>query len=165
MNANDDRGVVSGRWDGKYSDGVAPTRWNGSVPILRRWSEGGGQKVRYGQCWVFTGVACTGEKNRISVIVPCTTFLSCCWIFLAAWQKKSYFTWVPGLQWCNEKTTYNNVQRDQGSLNHKQMTRFFLVNQTCITRSGQTNSWANNYEQVLYSESKYTIPVRALQCE
>uniref|UniRef100_A0A673M394 protein-glutamine gamma-glutamyltransferase n=1 Tax=Sinocyclocheilus rhinocerous TaxID=307959 RepID=A0A673M394_9TELE len=59
VNANDDRGVVSGRWDGEYSDGVAPTRWTGSVPILRRWSEGGGQKVRYGQCWVFTGVACT----------------------------------------------------------------------------------------------------------
>uniref|UniRef100_A0A671MJ83 protein-glutamine gamma-glutamyltransferase n=1 Tax=Sinocyclocheilus anshuiensis TaxID=1608454 RepID=A0A671MJ83_9TELE len=59
VNANDDRGVVSGRWDGKYSDGVVPTRWTGSVPILRRWSEDGGQKVRYGQCWVFTGVACT----------------------------------------------------------------------------------------------------------
>jgi len=67
VNANDDRGVVSGRWDGEYSDGVAPTRWNGSVSILRRWSEGGGQKVRYGQCWVFTGVACTGEEKKESV--------------------------------------------------------------------------------------------------
>ncbi|KAJ8281192.1 hypothetical protein GJAV_G00064560 [Gymnothorax javanicus] len=59
VNANDDRGVVSGRWDGEYSDGVAPTRWTGSVPILRRWSEGGAKKVEYGQCWVFSGVACT----------------------------------------------------------------------------------------------------------
>ncbi|XP_035275703.1 protein-glutamine gamma-glutamyltransferase 2 [Anguilla anguilla] len=59
VNANDDRGVVSGRWDGEYSDGVAPTRWTGSVPILRRWSEDGAQRVRYGQCWVFSGVACT----------------------------------------------------------------------------------------------------------
>uniref|UniRef100_A0AAY4DHP4 protein-glutamine gamma-glutamyltransferase n=1 Tax=Denticeps clupeoides TaxID=299321 RepID=A0AAY4DHP4_9TELE len=59
VNANDDRGVVLGRWDGEYSDGVAPTRWTGSVPILRRWSEGGAQRVRYGQCWVFSGVACT----------------------------------------------------------------------------------------------------------
>lgn len=63
VNANDDRGVVSGRWDGEYSDGVAPTRWTGSVPILRRWSEAGGQMVRYGQCWVFTGVACTGKNT------------------------------------------------------------------------------------------------------
>ncbi|XP_055029323.2 protein-glutamine gamma-glutamyltransferase 2 [Misgurnus anguillicaudatus] len=59
VNANDDRGVVYGRWDGKYDDGVAPSRWTGSVPILRSWSRGGGQMVRYGQCWVFTGVACT----------------------------------------------------------------------------------------------------------
>ncbi|KAI2653521.1 Protein-glutamine gamma-glutamyltransferase 2 [Labeo rohita] len=59
VNSNDDRGVVSGRWDGEYNDGMAPTRWTGSVPILKRWSEGGGEKVRYGQCWVFTGVACT----------------------------------------------------------------------------------------------------------
>uniref|UniRef100_A0AAR2IU79 protein-glutamine gamma-glutamyltransferase n=1 Tax=Pygocentrus nattereri TaxID=42514 RepID=A0AAR2IU79_PYGNA len=59
VNANDDRGVVSGRWDGEYSDGVPPTRWTGSVPILRRWSEGGAKRVRYGQCWVFSAVACT----------------------------------------------------------------------------------------------------------
>lgn len=71
MNANDDRGVVSGRWDGEYSDGVAPTRWTGSVPILRRWSEGGGQKVRYGQCWVFTGVACTGMKANDLENIKC----------------------------------------------------------------------------------------------
>ncbi|GAA6101797.1 protein-glutamine gamma-glutamyltransferase 2 [Tachysurus ichikawai] len=59
VNSNDDRGVIFGRWDGEYSDGVAPTQWTGSVPILRRWSEGGAQRVRYGQCWVFSAVACT----------------------------------------------------------------------------------------------------------
>ncbi|XP_066541693.1 protein-glutamine gamma-glutamyltransferase 2 [Hoplias malabaricus] len=59
VNSNDDRGILSGRWDGNYSDGVPPTRWTGSVPILRRWSEGGTKSVRYGQCWVFSAVACT----------------------------------------------------------------------------------------------------------
>lgn len=59
VNANDDRGVLSGRWDGEYSDGVPPYRWTGSVPILRRWHESGAERVRYGQCWVFAGVACT----------------------------------------------------------------------------------------------------------
>ncbi|KAG5273605.1 hypothetical protein AALO_G00153350 [Alosa alosa] len=59
VNSNDDRGVLTGNWTGDYSDGVAPTRWTGSVPILRKWSEGGAQRVRYGQCWVFAGVACT----------------------------------------------------------------------------------------------------------
>uniref|UniRef100_A0A667Y6E3 protein-glutamine gamma-glutamyltransferase n=1 Tax=Myripristis murdjan TaxID=586833 RepID=A0A667Y6E3_9TELE len=59
VNSNDDRGVLSGRWVEPYSDGVAPYRWTGSVPILRRWSESGARAVKYGQCWVFAGVACT----------------------------------------------------------------------------------------------------------
>ncbi|XP_069757533.1 protein-glutamine gamma-glutamyltransferase 2 [Narcine bancroftii] len=59
VNSNDDKGIVSGRWDGDYSDGTAPTRWNGSLPILRKWSSSGAEKVRYGQCWVFAAVACT----------------------------------------------------------------------------------------------------------
>ncbi|KAM6946323.1 protein-glutamine gamma-glutamyltransferase 2-like [Aplochiton taeniatus] len=59
INSNDDRGVLSGRWDGEYSDGMSPSHWTGSVPILRRWHESGAKRVRYGQCWVFAGVACT----------------------------------------------------------------------------------------------------------
>ncbi|XP_059507530.1 protein-glutamine gamma-glutamyltransferase 2 isoform X4 [Stegostoma tigrinum] len=59
VNANDDKGVLLGRWDGNYADGIAPTRWTGSLPILRLWSSSGAEKVRYGQCWVFAAVACT----------------------------------------------------------------------------------------------------------
>ncbi|GCB73896.1 hypothetical protein scyTo_0002978 [Scyliorhinus torazame] len=59
VNSNDDKGVLLGRWDGNYSDGIAPTRWTGSLPILRLWSSSGAEKVRYGQCWVFAAVACT----------------------------------------------------------------------------------------------------------
>nr|XP_005997256.1 PREDICTED: protein-glutamine gamma-glutamyltransferase 2-like [Latimeria chalumnae] len=59
VNANDDKGVLLGRWDGNYFDGIPPTRWNGSVQILRQWSKSGAKKVRYGQCWVFAGLACT----------------------------------------------------------------------------------------------------------
>uniref|UniRef100_A0A8C4S026 protein-glutamine gamma-glutamyltransferase n=1 Tax=Erpetoichthys calabaricus TaxID=27687 RepID=A0A8C4S026_ERPCA len=59
INANDDRGVILGRWDGRYEKGVIPTRWTGSVEILRRWSQAGMKPVCYGQCWVFAGVACT----------------------------------------------------------------------------------------------------------
>ncbi len=61
VNSNGDRGVLAGRWEEPYSDGVAPNRWTGSVPILRQWSKAGVKAVRYGQCWVFAGVACTGE--------------------------------------------------------------------------------------------------------
>lgn len=63
MNSNDDRGVLTGRWMEPYSDGVAPTRWNGSVPILQQWSQAGTRAVKYGQCWVFAAVTCTGEAS------------------------------------------------------------------------------------------------------
>ncbi|XP_055504507.1 protein-glutamine gamma-glutamyltransferase 2 [Leucoraja erinacea] len=59
VNSNDDKGVLSGRWDGEYDDGTPPTKWNGSLPILRKWSSTGAERVRYGQCWVFAAVACT----------------------------------------------------------------------------------------------------------
>ncbi|MEQ2182254.1 Protein-glutamine gamma-glutamyltransferase 2, partial [Goodea atripinnis] len=63
VNANGDRGVLIGRWKQPYLDGVAPNRWTGSVPILRKWSKDGIKAVKYGQCWVFAGVACTAHKE------------------------------------------------------------------------------------------------------
>uniref|UniRef100_A0A8C7CIW8 Protein-glutamine gamma-glutamyltransferase 2 n=1 Tax=Oncorhynchus kisutch TaxID=8019 RepID=A0A8C7CIW8_ONCKI len=59
INANDDRGVLMGRWDGQYDGGMSPTHWNGSVEVLRRWLKYGGNPVKYGQCWVFAAVMCT----------------------------------------------------------------------------------------------------------
>ncbi|KAM9351901.1 protein-glutamine gamma-glutamyltransferase 2 [Symphorus nematophorus] len=59
VNSNGDRGVLTGRWHEPYSDGVAPHRWTGSVPILQQWSKAGARAVKYGQCWVFAAVACT----------------------------------------------------------------------------------------------------------
>ncbi|XP_064611094.1 hemocyte protein-glutamine gamma-glutamyltransferase-like [Liolophura sinensis] len=58
VNANDDRGVVIGRWDGEYSDGKTPSSWTGSVSILDQYEKSGGA-VKYGQCWVFSGVLTT----------------------------------------------------------------------------------------------------------
>lgn len=71
MNSNGDKGVLTGKWQEPYSDGFAPYRWTGSVPILREWSKAGGRAVKYGQCWVFAGVACTGEAF-MGVKVLCT---------------------------------------------------------------------------------------------
>ncbi|KAK9405033.1 protein-glutamine gamma-glutamyltransferase 2 [Crotalus adamanteus] len=59
VNCNDDKGILFGRWDNRYDDGVSPMTWSGSVDILRRWQKYGCQPVRYGQCWVFAAVACT----------------------------------------------------------------------------------------------------------
>ncbi|MEQ2195409.1 hypothetical protein XENOCAPTIV_012363 [Xenoophorus captivus] len=67
VNANGDRGVLIGCWKQPYLDGVAPNRWTGSVPILRKWSKDGIKAVKYGQCWVFAGVACTGSKEEREV--------------------------------------------------------------------------------------------------
>ncbi|XP_032833350.2 coagulation factor XIII A chain-like [Petromyzon marinus] len=58
LNANDDNGVLMGRWSGNYRNGVPPTAWNGSVDILLRYGRVG-RPVRYGQCWVFSGLLTT----------------------------------------------------------------------------------------------------------
>lgn len=59
VNCNDDNGILVGNWGSDYSKGIAPTQWNGSISILRKWNESGCHPVRYGQCWVFAAVACT----------------------------------------------------------------------------------------------------------
>lgn len=60
VNCNDeDQGVLAGRWDNHYEDGMSPMAWIGSVDILKRWNNFGCQPVKYGQCWVFAAVACT----------------------------------------------------------------------------------------------------------
>lgn len=53
--------MLQGRWDNNYTDGISPMYWIGSVDILRRWKKYSCQQVKYGQCWVFAAVACTGE--------------------------------------------------------------------------------------------------------
>ena len=62
VNCNDDKGVIYGRWDGEYGDGKSPTSWNGSVKILKQWNDAQMREVKYGQCWVFSGVLNTGKQ-------------------------------------------------------------------------------------------------------
>ena len=59
VNVQDENGVLVGRWDGEYTDGRPPTFWRGSGQILAQYYQSGGQPVRYGQCWVFSGVLLT----------------------------------------------------------------------------------------------------------
>ena len=56
VNVQDDMGVLVGNWSGDYEDGTAPSAWRGSENILKQYFLSGGQPVRYGQCWVFSGV-------------------------------------------------------------------------------------------------------------
>ncbi|XP_069812139.1 LOW QUALITY PROTEIN: protein-glutamine gamma-glutamyltransferase 6-like, partial [Dendropsophus ebraccatus] len=59
VNSNDDYGVLEGKWEKDFSDGVDPNSWNGSVEILWKWFNDNYKPVKYGQCWVFAAVMCT----------------------------------------------------------------------------------------------------------
>ncbi|XP_008291944.1 protein-glutamine gamma-glutamyltransferase 5-like [Stegastes partitus] len=63
VNCNDDLGILEGKWNGSYQAGIKPTDWSGSADILHRWVSSNCSPVRYGQCWVFAAVLCTGERN------------------------------------------------------------------------------------------------------
>ncbi|XP_078469803.1 protein-glutamine gamma-glutamyltransferase K-like isoform X1 [Lampetra planeri] len=75
VNSQDDNGVVEGCWVDNYTGGVAPTAWNGSAEILLDFKMSR-RPVKYGQCWVFAGVAtsvlrCLGIPSR-----PVTNYCS-----------------------------------------------------------------------------------------
>ncbi|KAB7498797.1 Hemocyte protein-glutamine gamma-glutamyltransferase [Armadillidium nasatum] len=67
VNSNDDNGVLIGRWDGNYDEGVAPSKWSGSIKIMEEYLSKG-SSVKYGQCWVFSGVATTVCR---AIGIPC----------------------------------------------------------------------------------------------
>ena len=60
INSWDEGGVLVGNWTGEYSGGVCPTAWVGSVKILEEYFSTG-VPVKFGQCWVFSGVATTSK--------------------------------------------------------------------------------------------------------
>nr|XP_056723647.1 protein-glutamine gamma-glutamyltransferase E-like [Euleptes europaea] len=63
INGNDnDNGVLEGKWNADFSHHENPSRWDGSVAILRKWKQDNYKPVQYGQCWVFAGVAGTALK-------------------------------------------------------------------------------------------------------
>lgn len=65
INSNDDRGVLVGNWE-DYTGGTHPGEWISSGDILRQWAESG--PVRFGQCWVFAAIACTGWLHNVSAL-------------------------------------------------------------------------------------------------
>ncbi|KAF5293126.1 hypothetical protein FQA39_LY13736 [Lamprigera yunnana] len=76
INADDDDGLLVGKWDGNYSDGTTPFDWTGSTAIMDEYLKNGGQPVKYGQCWVFSaatvticrtlGIPCRSITNYVS---------------------------------------------------------------------------------------------------
>ena len=86
-NYNDsDGGILYGRWTETYpKNSTPPTAWTGSVAIIEKFMK---KKhcVRYGQCWVFSGLvtSCKYARNtyvgvRLYVLVTsCTGTRSAC---------------------------------------------------------------------------------------
>ncbi|XP_055955664.1 hemocyte protein-glutamine gamma-glutamyltransferase isoform X2 [Patella vulgata] len=58
VNASDDGGVIVGNWSRDFKDGKSPLTWTGSAPILQEFYINK-QPVKFGQCWVFSGVLTT----------------------------------------------------------------------------------------------------------
>lgn len=55
MNSPDDNGAVMGNWTEDFGGGTAPSKWLGSQKILQEYYRTK-KPVKYGQCWVFSGV-------------------------------------------------------------------------------------------------------------
>ena len=58
VNSQDDDGVLVGNWSDDYSEGKCPTTWLGSVKILQEYLKTN-KPVKFGQCWVFSGLMTT----------------------------------------------------------------------------------------------------------
>ncbi len=58
-NSNDDRGVLTGRWTETYpKNSTQPWEWTGSIEIIEKYMKRK-TPVKYGQCWVFSGLVTT----------------------------------------------------------------------------------------------------------
>lgn len=55
-----------GNWNGNYGDGTNPNAWRSSVEIMRKYANNK-TPVKYGQCWVFGAILCSGNK-KIKII-------------------------------------------------------------------------------------------------
>ncbi|XP_017755331.1 PREDICTED: annulin [Eufriesea mexicana] len=58
VNSPDDNGAVMGNWSDEFGGGTPPTKWLGSQKILQQYYKTK-KPVKYGQCWVFSGVLAT----------------------------------------------------------------------------------------------------------
>lgn len=75
VNSKDNNGVVQGKWNPPYSNGVHPYAWSSSSAILNQYIEMGGNTVNYGQCFTFAAVLNTllralGIPSRVVTNFP-----------------------------------------------------------------------------------------------
>ncbi|XP_024939545.1 annulin isoform X2 [Cephus cinctus] len=67
VNSPDDNGAVMGNWSNDFGGGTPPTKWIGSQKILQQYYKNK-KPVKYGQCWIFSGVLTTVCRT---IGIPC----------------------------------------------------------------------------------------------
>ncbi|KAL7642373.1 UNVERIFIED_CONTAM: hypothetical protein RMT77_006934 [Armadillidium vulgare] len=75
VNSPNDQGILVGNWSGKYEGGRSPTDWRDSIAILQQFYDKK-KSVKYGQCWVFSGVVTTACRTLGIPCRPVTNFES-----------------------------------------------------------------------------------------
>ncbi|GCB60722.1 hypothetical protein scyTo_0003988 [Scyliorhinus torazame] len=152
VNSNDDKGVVRGNWGPDYSNGVRPTMWSGSIIILRQWSKSGCLPVRYGQCWVFAAVACTGiyccGPAPVKAIKNGNVNLKFDTPFVFAEVNADFASWVV----CNDGT------KKQIGVNHRLIGRKIS---TKAVGSDEREDITHNYKYEEGSEEERAVFTRA----
>ncbi|OQR77574.1 hemocyte protein-glutamine gamma-glutamyltransferase-like [Tropilaelaps mercedesae] len=76
VDQTDDAGILRGRWDNDYADGVSPIMWSSSTSILEMYMRRGGAPVSYGQCWVYAALVTTLCRALGMPCRPVTNFES-----------------------------------------------------------------------------------------
>ncbi|EFX87396.1 hypothetical protein DAPPUDRAFT_44050 [Daphnia pulex] len=76
INANEGFGLLEGKWEGSFEDGVCPWVWTGSNKIFEHYLRNGSKPVKYGQCWVFAAVATSIFRALGIPSRPVTNFVS-----------------------------------------------------------------------------------------
>lgn len=64
VNSADDNGCIMGNWTEEHDGGTPPTKWIGSMEIMQKYYKKR-KPVKYGQCWVFSGVLTTSMSSLI----------------------------------------------------------------------------------------------------
>ncbi|EFX71341.1 hypothetical protein DAPPUDRAFT_111732 [Daphnia pulex] len=73
---NEGFGLLEGKWEGSFEDGVCPWVWTGSNKIFEHYLRNGSKPVKYGQCWVFAAVATSIFRALGIPSRPVTNFVS-----------------------------------------------------------------------------------------
>lgn len=76
INANEEDGLMEGKFEGNFEDGIYPWVWTGTSRIFEQYLRNGCKPVKYGQCWVFAAVATTMCRALGIPARPVTNFVS-----------------------------------------------------------------------------------------